>query len=306
MLIDLNDFVEDKLPIFKIAGKKIEKIKASQFSGSEKEKQLQSLIESNLDTIFDMTFVFSEFSTSHGGMIDTLAIDTDKRPVIIEYKADKSATILLQGLYYMDWLVENKAEFEKVVRSQLAKEIPINWNSGIRLVLIARSFEIWDKFAVNRIKEEVELYEYTLYENHEIKLDKTTLPKDFRGHIKTSITSNPEYSIEDQLKYIQIESVKTCVNDLREKIHAISDDIDERPTKNCINFKSTVNFFAIHIKREHFWVLVKLPRKEVKISFPDLDVRLRKDVIFTHIRCKENTDIDQLVSLAQQAYENTL
>jgi len=294
------------MPIFKIAGKKIEKIKPTQFSGSDKEKQLQTLIESNLDTLFDMRFVFSEFSTTHGGRIDTLAIDTDNRPVIIEYKADKSATILLQGLYYMDWLVENKAEFEKVVRSQLAKEIPINWSSGVRLVLVARSFEIWDKFAVNRIKEEVELYEYTLYENQELKLDKTTLPKDFRGHSKTSITSISEYSIEDHLQYIQLESVKTCVNELREKIHAISDDIDERPTKDHIKFKSTVNFVHIFVQKKQYWVDVKLPRQEVEKTFPDLDVRPHKDEIFTHIRCNENTDIDQLVSLAQQAYENTL
>jgi predicted transport protein len=294
------------MPIFKIAGNKIEKIKPTEFSGSDKEKQLQTLIESNLDTLFDMTFVFSEFSTTHGGRIDTLAIDTDNRPVIIEYKADKSATILLQGLYYMDWLVENKAEFEKVVRSQLAKEISINWSSGVRLVLVARSFEIWDKFAVNRIKEEVELYEYTLYENKELKLDKTTLPKDFRGHIKTSITSISEYSIEDHLEYIQLESIKTCVNELRDKIHSISDDIDERPTKDHIKFKSTVNFFHIVVQRKQYWVDVKLPRQEVEKTFPDLDVRPHKDEVFTHIRCNENTDIDQLVSLAQQAYENTL
>jgi predicted transport protein len=298
--------MEDKLPIFKIAGKKVEKIKPTQFSGSDKEKQLQTLIESNLETLFDMTFVFSEFSTTHGGRIDTLAIDTDKRPVIIEYKADKSATVLLQGLYYMDWLVENKAEFEKVVRSRLAKEIPINWSSGVRLVLIARSFEIWDKFAVNRIKEEVELYEYTLYENNELKLDKTTLPKDFRGHSKTSITSISEYSIEDHLKKTQLESIKSCINELRDRINSISDDIDERPTKDHIKFKSTVIFFAIYVQKKQYWADVKLPRQEVKEAFPDLDVRPHKDEVFTHIRCNEKTDIEWLVTLAQQAYENTL
>jgi predicted transport protein len=294
------------MPIFKISGKKIEKIKPIQFTGSDKEKQLQSLIESNLDALFDMTFVFSEFSTTHGGRIDTLAIDTDQRPVIIEYKADKSATILLQGLYYMDWLVENKAEFEKVVRSQLSKEIPINWSSGVRLVLVARSFEIWDKFAVNRIKEEVELYEYTLYENQELKLDKTTLPKDFRGYSKTSITSISEHSIEDHLKKTQLESIKSSINELRDNIKAISDDIDERPTKDHIKFKSTVIFFAIYVQKKQYWVDVKLPRQEVKKGFPDLDVRPHKDEVFTHIRCNEKTDIDRLVSLAQQAYENTL
>ena len=167
------------MPVFKIKGDKVERVKPISFSGSDREKQLQTIVENNLKTIFEMKFIDSEFSTTHGGRIDTLALDIDNRPVIIEYKSDKSATILLQGLYYMDWIVDNKAEFEKVVRQRLKEEVPVNWNSGVRLVLIAKSFEIWDKFAVNRIKEEVDLYEYTLYENNELKLEKTTLPKDF-------------------------------------------------------------------------------------------------------------------------------
>ena len=140
------------MPIFKISGKKIQKVKPAKFVGNDKEKQLQRLIENNLDTIFEMTYIDTEFSTNHGGRIDTLAIDSDKRPVVIEYKADKSSTVLLQGLFYMDWLVENKAEYEKLVRNKLHKDVLINWKSGIRLILIAKSFELWDKFAVNRIK----------------------------------------------------------------------------------------------------------------------------------------------------------
>ena len=104
------------MPMFTISGKKVEKVKQIQSGAYGKEKQIQTLIENNLSTIFDMIFIGSEIDTNHGGRIDTLAIDSDNRPVIIEYKYDKSSTILLQGLYYMDWLVENKAEFEKIVK----------------------------------------------------------------------------------------------------------------------------------------------------------------------------------------------
>ena len=293
------------MPIFRIAGKKVQKIKPSKFSGIDKEKQLQRLIENNLNTIFEMTYIDTEFSTTHGGRIDTLAIDNDKRPVIIEYKFDKSSTILLQGLYYMDWLVENKAEFEKVVRNKLNNEVPINWKSGIRLILIAKSFEIWDKFAVNRIKEEVELYEYILYENNEIKLDKTALPKDFRGSSKTSITSISEYSIDDLMTKIKDERIKGIVTDLREKLRLISDDIEERATKEQIVFKSSVNFAAIYPQKKQYWFDVKLSREEVKKQFGNLDVRPHKDEVFTHIRCSEKTNIEQLIVLAEQAYEYT-
>ena len=293
------------MPIFQISGTKVQKIKPTKFPGFDIEKQLQRLIENNLNTIFEMTFINTEFSTNHGGRIDTLAIDKDKRPVIIEYKADKSSTVLLQGLYYMDWLVENKAEFEKIVKNKLHDEVPINWKSGIRLVLIAKSFEIWDKFAVNRIKEEVELYEYTIYENNEIKLEKTTLPKDFRGSSKTSITSIAEYSADNLMTKIKDTRIKEIVTVLREKLRLISDDIEERATKEHIKFKSSVNFAFIYPQKKQYWFDVKIPKEEVRKQFSKLDVRPHKDNVFTHIRCNKNTNIEHLITLAEQAYENT-
>jgi predicted transport protein len=206
----------------------------------------------------------------------------------------------------MDWLVENKAEFEKVVRNKLHKDVIINWKSGIRLILIAKSFELWDKFAVNRIKEEVELYEYTLYENSEIKLEKATLPKDFRGAARTSITSNPEYSVKDLMDKIENGEIRDIVSELREKLKLIADDIEERATKTHIVFKSSVNFAAIYTQKKQYWFAVKLTRKEVKKQFGSLDIRPHRDKVFTRIRCNNKTDIAQLITLAEQAYENTL
>jgi len=294
------------MPIFRISGKRIQKVKPTKFLGADGEKQLQKLIENNLDAVFEMTFIGSEFSTTHGGRIDTLAIDNDKRPVIIEYKPDKSSTILLQGLYYMDWLVENKAEFEKLMRLKLKRDIPVNWKSGVRLILIAKNFEIWDKFAVNRLKEEVELYEYVLYENNELKLEKTALPKDFRTKPKTSITSTiEEYTVDYHMKKIKNTEIKNMVNQLRETIKSISDDIEERTTKDHIIFKSTVNFAAIYTQIRQFWFDVKLPRNELE-GMKELDVRPHKDEVFTHIRCNEKTNLKLLLSLAKRAYENTL
>jgi len=294
------------MPIFKISGKRVEKVRPIQFTGSEREKKLQSLIENNLDKIFDMKFIATEHPTSHGGRIDTLALDRDDRPVIIEYKEDKSSTVLLQGLYYMDWLVENKAEFEKIVRLKLEKDVKMNWKSGVRLVLIAKNFEIWDKFAVNRIKEEVELHEYVLYENNELKLEKATLPKDFRAKAKTSITFvNKEYTVDYHMKKIKSEKIRELVNELRDMIKGISDEIEERATKDYIIFKSTVNFSAIYTQLKQFWFDVKLPRHELE-KFKELDIRPHKDEVFTHIRCNEKTNLNTLLSLAKKAYENTL
>ena len=137
-------------------------------------------------------------------------------------------------------------------------------------------------------------------------MEKTTLPKDFRGSARTSITSLSEYSVEDHIKRIKNESIKKIANELREKIKLISEDIEERATKDHIIFKSTVNFAAIYTQTNQFWFDVKLPKDQVKKQLKELDVRPHKDEVFTHIRYNKNTDIEDLISLAEEAYENTL
>lgn len=52
------------------------------------EKQLQTFVEENMENLFGIRFVASEFVTSkqHGGRIDSLGLDENNSPVIIEYK----------------------------------------------------------------------------------------------------------------------------------------------------------------------------------------------------------------------------
>ena len=52
------------------------------------EKSLQTLIENNLEAFLGVRFLASEYTTgkTHGGRIDTLGIDENGCPVIIEYK----------------------------------------------------------------------------------------------------------------------------------------------------------------------------------------------------------------------------
>jgi RecB family endonuclease NucS len=45
-----------------------------------------------------MRFLATEFQTTHGGRIDTLAIDASGAPVIIEYKWNKNDNVITQYL----------------------------------------------------------------------------------------------------------------------------------------------------------------------------------------------------------------
>ncbi len=108
--------------IFHMGGQKAQELKGSSIA---LEKSLQTYIEKNLEPLLGITFLGSEYSTgkTHGGRIDTLGIDENGFPVIIEYKRALNENVINQGLYYLDWLLDHKAEFELKVLKKTRRGI---------------------------------------------------------------------------------------------------------------------------------------------------------------------------------------
>jgi len=92
---------------------RITKGQATELQGaaSDLERPMQNLIEANLDTFLGIRFLASEYSTgkTHGGRIDSLGLDENHCPVIIEYKRSVGENVINQGLYYLDWLMDHQA-----------------------------------------------------------------------------------------------------------------------------------------------------------------------------------------------------
>ena len=68
-------------------------------SSVQVEKSLQALFEANLEALLGIRFLSTEHSTGpvHGGRIDTLGLDEDGCPVIIEYKRAVNENVINQG-----------------------------------------------------------------------------------------------------------------------------------------------------------------------------------------------------------------
>jgi RecB family endonuclease NucS len=111
------------------------------------EKSLQKLIEKQLEPFLGVRFLASEFSTgkAHGGRIDTLGIDENGCPVIIEYKRALNENVINQGLFYLDWLMDHQGDFELLVLKHFGKENAetIEWSTP-RLLCIAGDFTKYD------------------------------------------------------------------------------------------------------------------------------------------------------------------
>ena len=73
---DIKLFRIKAMPVVQLTGKSV-----------KFEKSLQTLIEKHLDVFLGIRFLVSEYSTGkkHGGRIDTMGIDENGCPCIIEY-----------------------------------------------------------------------------------------------------------------------------------------------------------------------------------------------------------------------------
>jgi hypothetical protein len=154
-------FKDGIIPLYQIKQRKVNQVKPSAFKN---EKELQNLFEANLEELFGVRFVVSEFTTGdrQRGRIDSLGIDQDGTPVIVEYKKSGKDNVINQGLFYLDWLVDHKGDFALAAQEELGKDIEIDWSSP-RLILVAESFSEYDKYAVNRIGANIQLWTYRRY-----------------------------------------------------------------------------------------------------------------------------------------------
>ena len=127
------------------------------------ERKLQDLIEKNMNTFFGVTFLQHEFSIANG-RIDSLGIDENNCPVIFEYKRNTNENVINQGLFYLDWLLDHKADFKLLVLEKLGAEKVevIDWSIPC-VICIANDFTKFDEHAVNQMQRNIKLVRYKMY-----------------------------------------------------------------------------------------------------------------------------------------------
>lgn len=130
------------------------------------ERELHDLMEKHMQCFLGIRFVAHEFSTGkiHRGRIDSLGLDENNCPVILEYKRRLNENVINQGLYYLDWLLDHQADFKLLVLERYGQETAsaIEWQ-GTRVLCIAGDFTKFDEHAVAQIGRNIELIRYKYF-----------------------------------------------------------------------------------------------------------------------------------------------
>ncbi len=130
------------------------------------EADLQRLVETNMQTLLGVRFLASEYSTGpvHAGRIDSLGLDANGAPVVVEYKRGTDPGVINQGLFYLSWLMDHRGEFEHLVRDRLGATAAaqVLW-SGPRLICVAGDYTRYDLHAVREHRRSIDLVRYRFF-----------------------------------------------------------------------------------------------------------------------------------------------
>lgn len=131
------------------------------------EIELQGLFEAHLEQITGLEFVASEFSI-HNQCLDTLAFDHETRSfVIIEYKRSTNASVLDQGVSYLNTLLKYKADFILEYQERTGKLLSkkrVDWSQS-KAVFVSPNFTPFQRQAVDFKDLNIELWEVKRFEH---------------------------------------------------------------------------------------------------------------------------------------------
>lgn len=301
--------------------------KANELPGkaSDMEKPLQILIQENLDKLLGVRFLATEHSTgkTHAGRIDTLGIDEDNCPVILEYKRSMGENVINQGLFYLDWLMDHKAEFELLALKKYGSKVAdaIDW-TGPRLICIASDFTKYDGHAVQQMHRSIDLIRYKQFGTDLLLLElvnatTSTSPSAKSGgiakkasHGKTATAPIQKSQSGDKTVAQWFSSLSpellALFDSLEGYVVSLGDDVLRKDLKLYVAFKRLRNFVCVGFKKEAIFVWLKLDPTTINLEAGfSRDVRQighwgTGDV---EILIKNHADLDKAKALIQKAYE---
>lgn len=225
------------------------------------EKSLQTQIEQHMEEFLGVRFLASEHSTGreHGGRIDSLGLDENGCPVIIEYKRTQNENVINQGLFYLDWLMEHKADFKLLVLDKFGKEFAdaIEFSSP-RLLCIAGDFTKYDEHAVKQINRNIELIRYRLFGDDLLLLELVNATSVAISPIAEEQTNKPKRKDKTTAEYLEQapQNLKELYDELSTYLIALGDDVQLKQLKLYFAYKRIKNFACVEIHPQSGRLLV--------------------------------------------------
>lgn len=282
------------------------------------ERDLQVLLESNLETIFGVRFLASEYLTGkvHRGRIDSLGLDENGSPVILEYKRTVNENVINQGLFYLDWLMDHQAEFRLLVEEKLGRDASVNidWSTPM-LVCVANDFTRYDEHAVKQIDRNVELVRYRDFGSDLLAIELVTATSAASPARRTVApespaqvaTSSRRRNVGDLLARADKE-LASLYETYEEFLLSLGDDVVKNERQDYFAFRRLKNFACVevHPSSRNLLIYLKLDPQTVEIQegfMRDVSSIGHFGTGDVELRIKDRTSWELVESLSRPSYE---
>ena len=273
------------------------------------EKELQTVIENNMETFFGVTFLASEYRTTDGGRMDSIGIDENHCPVIFEYKRSVKDSVINQGLFYLNWLLDHKDSFKVLVIEKLGLKAAetIDWTMP-RVICVAGDFTKYDESAIKQMNRNISLIRYKKFGDdllmfEQINENIAAIIEDNTAVISTK-AKNLGKSFADHKKEAP-SAILNIYEDIRNFVLSLGDDITENQLKFYVAFKKIKNIVCVEIFNNKLILHLKL-----NVTTVDYEEGFTRDTSGighyatgdVEVTIKNRTDYEKAKILIERAY----
>jgi len=306
------------MKLFNITDEKLKSISTNPF---KLEKEIQSLVEKNIEVLFNLQFVKSELTVKNF-RIDTLGFDKETKSfVVIEYKRERNFSVIDQGYTYMSLMLNNKSDFILEYNENndgLLKRDDVDWSQS-KVIFVSPHFTEYQKHSINFKDVPFELWEVHRYDSNLLGLVQHKTTSDESISTISGDNSSVVNQVSKQIKVYSEEYhlnlskgrpewVKELYFNLKEMIMNLG-EVEMKPNGNYISFRKKSPF--VDIVLYNYGLSTTINMKEGTLNDPN---KLMKTYggkghwgngdYYTTI--DTNTDLDYMMFLIKQSYQNKI
>lgn len=303
------------MPLYRINDSKLEPILAKDF---KLERDSQRLIEANIEEVFGLKFVDTEFQLN-GLRVDTLAFDDETNSfVVIEYKRDRSSSVIDQGYSYLALVLNNKADFvlryNETQKASLTKA-DIDW-SATRVIFVAARFTTHQLGSINFQDLPIELWKAQLFDGGMFSIEQQLADKQAESIKTVSKKNTSKDSVVEQIRTYNVNDLvkedypsRSLYEELSSRILDLDSKFVESPQKGYIGYKVSNKIIVAIVPQKNRLILelnrtqpqdVDDPKGLVEYIPKSLENKNRH---MSRIYIEDSSIINYAISLVEQVYK---
>jgi predicted transport protein len=280
------------------------------------EVELQRRVEAAMEAMLGIRLVASEYPTGlwHRGRIDSLGLDENGAPVVVEYKKGADSGIVTQASSYLRWLCSAQHEFEALVRERWGAGAveEVDWRRA-RAVCIAGEFSWHDRMAVLDGRRRMDLVRYRVFDGGLLSLQliesgpaascsRATRP---RGR-EVQAAAGAAGGLEVPADGVPV-GLRDLYGELDDALTAWG-EVEVEPLRHYIAYRRLVNRAAVIFRPKHGVILVYLRLDPDSVALEEGFTRDMRGVGHLgtgdlEVRIASAEDLDRAGPLIRRAFE---